>query len=170
MVCASGEFEKIKNDPYRYQTVSKEHLDEILTRCQESERGLDTITTLLKDREYSDEVYAVIRREARKRLKRAFRNIPYKRRKLQRVFKQLQKEDIESLIKLTLHGTVIVEPLLHLAIITQPHESLTRYASTKEGGYYPSRLHQDNPLVQRLKTHNGSVSSLAHLAEFYSDA
>jgi len=164
-----GELEKVKNDPYRYKSIPQEQFDEIVARCHGYERGLGIVNDLLKDRMFSDELYVEIKWGAERTLRKILRGIPFKRRLLRRGVNWFQKEDLENLIKVTLNGMVIFEPLLYLAIITQPHENLTRYASSKENGYSPLRTYtQDSLLVQRFDDLQGiCTSSLAHLADLY---
>jgi len=168
-VWAIGELENIKNDPYRYKSIPQEQFDEIVAKCHDYERGLGIINELLKDREFSDEVYAEIRWGAKKTLQKMLWGIPFKRRLLHLGLNQFQKEELDNLIKVILNGMVIFEPLLHLAIITQPHESLTRYASSKENGYSPIRAYtQDNYLIQRFEDlQTICASTLEHLASLY---
>lgn len=169
MVWAIGELEKVKNDPYRHKSISQEQFDDIVAQCHDYERCLAIINDLLKDREFSDEVYARIKWGAEKTLRKMLRNIPVDRMILRNSIHRFQKEDIETLMKITLYGTVIFEPLLHLAIITQPHESLTRYASSEKNGYSPIRAYtQDNPLIQRFEDlQTICASALEHLASLY---
>jgi len=164
-----GELEKVRNDPYRYKSIPQEQFDEIVARCHGYERGLGIVNDLLKDRMFSDEMYAEIKWGAERTLRRILRGIPFKRRLLRRGVNRFQREDLENLIKVTLNGMVIFEPLLYLAIITQPHESLTRYASSKENGYSPIRAYtQDNYLIQRFEDlQTICASALEHLASLY---
>ena len=166
---AIGELEKVKNDLYRYKSIPQEQFDEIIAQCHDYERGLGIVNDLLKDREFSDRVYAEIKRGAEKALRKLRRRHPSEWRLLRRGVNRFQKEDLENLIKVTLNGMVIFEPLLYLAIITQPHENLTRYASSKENGYSPIRTYtQDSLLVQRFDDlQEICTSSLAHLADLY---
>jgi len=53
---------------------------------------------------------------------------------LRRSINQFQNDDIEILLKVLLNGMVIFEPLLYLAIITQPHENLTGMPLQKRMG------------------------------------
>jgi len=164
---ATSELNDYITNEDKYRNLSCEELTDLINNLNSLIEILEIVEEIIKKPILSEELYARVKQNVYEMGLSIFRGFPQIESILRKIiFEDLTNQLMEKLLKNLLHGMIVVDPLLYLAIITQAHEQSTRYIIA---GKSPTQIYTpSHPLVQKFPEIGAiATSTLENLKEFY---
>jgi hypothetical protein len=167
IVQVSTELTKYTNDDTKFRNISAEELEGLIKDLILINRAVENTEKILNSSAFTEDHCKEIRQRAFEIGVSVFRGFPQAEELLKKAcFEDLTDEKIKKIIYNTLKGTSIINPLLHLALITQAHEQSTRYPFD---GKSPIQTYtRSHPLIQKFpELYSIAEETLKNLETFY---